>query len=156
MTGAGDEELDRGLCASDADREQVIDTLKTAFAHGRLDRDEFDLRVGLALASRTRADLAAITADIPCEVAGPSLPSKRARPRKEVSVKAGAAIIAAPVLAGAMATVISSVAPVTKAPAAAGVFILFILALGIISTAIVATLIRVILLIAARARKAGR
>ena len=42
------------------------------------------------------------------------------------------------------------------APAAAGVFILFILALGIISTAIVATLIRVILLIAARARKAGR
>ena len=53
------------LQASRADREEVVDTLKVAFVQGRLDRDEFDLRVGQALASRTYADLAAITADIP-------------------------------------------------------------------------------------------
>ena len=52
------------LRASHADREQVIEVLKAAFVQGRLDRDEFDLRAGRALASRTYADLAALTADI--------------------------------------------------------------------------------------------
>ena len=45
------------LRASHADREQVIDKLKAAFVQGRLPRDEFDLRVGQALASQTYADL---------------------------------------------------------------------------------------------------
>jgi len=54
--------------ASHADREQVIDMLKAAFVRGRLAKDEFDLRVGRVLASRTYADLGAVTADIP---AGP-------------------------------------------------------------------------------------
>ena len=53
------------LRASHADREQVIGTLKAAFVQGRLARDEFDLRVGRALASRTYAELAAVTADLP-------------------------------------------------------------------------------------------
>ncbi len=61
------------LRASHADREQVVDVLKTAFVQGRLDLDEFDLRVGQALTSRTYADLAALTADIPARLA-------RARP----------------------------------------------------------------------------
>ena len=52
------------LGASHADREQVIEVLKAAFVQGRLDRDEFDLRVGGALVLRTYADLAALTADI--------------------------------------------------------------------------------------------
>ena len=52
------------LRASDADRERVIDTLKTAFVHGRLARDELGVRTGLALTSRTYGELAAITADI--------------------------------------------------------------------------------------------
>jgi hypothetical protein len=51
--------------ASHADREQVIDMLKTAFVQGRLAKDELDLRVGQVLASRTHADLGALTADIP-------------------------------------------------------------------------------------------
>jgi hypothetical protein len=51
--------------ASDADREQVIDTLKVAFVQGRLTRDELDVRAGQTFASRTYAELAAITADIP-------------------------------------------------------------------------------------------
>jgi uncharacterized protein DUF1707 len=67
MTGPGDE-LAGGygsMRASHADREQVIGVLKVAFAQGRLDRDEFDLRADQALAAKTYADLAALTADIP-------------------------------------------------------------------------------------------
>jgi hypothetical protein len=43
----------------------VIELLKVAFVQGRLTQDELDTRVGLALASRTYADLADLTADIP-------------------------------------------------------------------------------------------
>ena len=53
------------LRAGHADREQVIETLKTAFVHGLLTKDELDLRAGQALSARTYADLAALTADIP-------------------------------------------------------------------------------------------
>src|SRR5579862_6496356 len=51
--------------AAHADREQAIDTLKTAFVHGQLTKDELDARAGQALAARTYADLAALTTDIP-------------------------------------------------------------------------------------------
>ena len=69
MAGPGDEIAAgaggrRHLRASHADREQVIDTLKAAFVQGRLDKDEFDLRVGQTFASRTYAQLAVITADL--------------------------------------------------------------------------------------------
>ena len=53
------------LRASVADREQVIDMLKVAFAQGRLTKEELDLRAGQAFASRTYADLTAVTADLP-------------------------------------------------------------------------------------------
>jgi DUF1707 SHOCT-like domain len=53
------------LRASDADREQAIDTIKVAFAQGRLTMEELDLRAGQAFAARTYADLAAVTADLP-------------------------------------------------------------------------------------------
>jgi len=51
--------------ASHADREQVIDALKAGFVQGMLTKDELDARLGQALASRTRIDLAAVTADLP-------------------------------------------------------------------------------------------
>ena len=54
--------------ASHADCEQVIGALKAAFVQGMLAKDEFDLRVGQAFASQTRAELAAITADLPAEL----------------------------------------------------------------------------------------
>lgn len=57
------------LRASHADREQVIDTLKAAFVQGFLAKDEFDVRVGQTFGSRTYAELAAITADIPAGLA---------------------------------------------------------------------------------------
>jgi hypothetical protein len=62
------------LRASHADREQVIGTLKAAFVQGRLDKDEFDLRVGQTFASRTYADLAVVTADIPAGLSLAQLP----------------------------------------------------------------------------------
>jgi Domain of unknown function (DUF1707) len=53
------------MLASDADREHVVETLKAAFVQGRLTIDELRLRAGLALASRTYAELAVVIADIP-------------------------------------------------------------------------------------------
>ena len=56
---------DGRLRVSRDDREQAVELLKTAFVDERLTREELDARVGQALASRTRADLTAVTADIP-------------------------------------------------------------------------------------------
>ena len=53
------------LRASHADREYVIDRLKAAFVQGLLNKNEFDLRVGQTFASRTYAELAAVTVGIP-------------------------------------------------------------------------------------------
>jgi uncharacterized protein DUF1707 len=53
------------MLASDADREQVVEILTAAFVQGRLTLDELRLRAGLALASRTYAELAPMIADIP-------------------------------------------------------------------------------------------
>jgi hypothetical protein len=62
------------LRASHAGREQVIGVLKAAFVQGRLGKDEFDLRVGQAFASRTYAELAAVTADLPAGLAAAQPP----------------------------------------------------------------------------------
>ena len=58
------------LRASHADREQVIGPLKTAFVQGRLTEDELGARAGQVYASRTYAELAEVTADIPAEPTG--------------------------------------------------------------------------------------
>jgi len=78
------------LRASDADREQVIDTLKDAFVQGRLTMDELGMRTGQALVSRTYAELTAITADIPgrpIEVP-PPMPARPAAARRPINKKA--------------------------------------------------------------------
>ena len=90
MAGPGNEmaagAAGRGrLRASHADREQVIDTLKTAFVRGVLAKDEFDLRVGLTFASRTNAELAALTADLPARLTAAQPPGPvRARGERPV------------------------------------------------------------------------
>jgi DUF1707 SHOCT-like domain len=66
----------------------LIATLKAAFIRGRLTRDELDLRVGQTLGSRTYAELAAITADLPAEVAAAQSARIAARPRDLRSEKA--------------------------------------------------------------------
>ena len=67
------------LRASHADREHVVDVLKAAFVQGRLTKDEFDMRVGQTFASRTYAELAALTADIPAGLIGAQPLRKPAR-----------------------------------------------------------------------------
>jgi hypothetical protein len=62
------------LRASHADRDRVIGILKAAFVQGMLAKDEFDLRVGQTLASRTYAELSALTADLPAWLAAAEPP----------------------------------------------------------------------------------
>ena len=63
------------LRSSAADRERAADVLKAAFAEGRLDQDEYSERVGQVHASRTYAELAALTADLPVGPLGVLFPS---------------------------------------------------------------------------------
>ena len=100
-----------GLRAARADRERVIDLLKAAFVQGRLAQDEFAARVGQALASRTYAELAAVTADIPAELVGalPRRPPVRAQ--RQISFNTaitGGACMAGLVNVGLMAVLLSS------------------------------------------------
>ena len=98
MTEPGDEvaaDAEGGdrLRACHASRERVIGTLKAAFAQGRLTEDEYDARVGQASASRTHAELAALTADLPAGLAAARLPKA-----SDVRTGACAIIVAASVL----------------------------------------------------------
>ena len=72
MAGAGDEIVAAGgyFLASDADRRRVVDTLRAAYAEGRLTEAEFGSRVAQTAGSRTYAQLATLTADIPVGPAG--------------------------------------------------------------------------------------
>ena len=74
------------LMASDANREQVIDTLTAAFAQGRLTKEELDLRAGQTFAARTCAELAALTADLPAGLTRtqPVRKPAQAQPRQPV------------------------------------------------------------------------
>ncbi len=98
--------LGRGrLRASDADREQAIDTLKAAFVQGWLTREQLGVRAAQALVSRTYAELAAATDGIPdrlAEVTGPPAP-QAGRARKPVprTVAALAASLLIPATMGA-------------------------------------------------------
>ena len=149
MTEPGDRAAAHGgFRASDADRERAVERLKTAFVHGMLARDEFDQRIGLALSSRTHADLAALTADISADVAGTAQPARPARPRRNPSVTAGAAIVAVPVIAGGIVTAAHD------GPLAAAFFIVVCVFVVGIPTAIVVAVMRAILL--AEARQARR
>ncbi|HEY9289824.1 MAG TPA: DUF1707 domain-containing protein [Microlunatus sp.] len=53
-----------GLRASDADRDQVATVLSTAYAEGRLTREEHDERLNQAMVAKTFAELIPITQDL--------------------------------------------------------------------------------------------
>lgn len=102
-TGPGDEMAAAAagggrLRASQADREHVVDALKAAFVQGRLDKAEFDTRVGEAFTARTYAELAAVSADIPVPRAAAQSPALPLRSPGDKTVTRGVhAIIAATV-----------------------------------------------------------
>ena len=94
MAGPGNEITARAkghsqLRASHVDREQVIELLKAAFVQGRLGKDEFELRVGQVLASRTYADLAVLTDDIPAGLTGAQrlVPARESSDNKAVRLR---------------------------------------------------------------------
>jgi len=93
------------LRASDADREQAIDTLKTAFVQGWLTREQLRQRVGQTLVSRTYAELAAVTDSIPARLIGvvgpPAVPAGRARKPVSRKLPACVACVIIPAMLGA-------------------------------------------------------
>ena len=91
-----------GLRAGHADRERVIEALKAAFVDGRLTKDELAARTGRALAARTYADLAALTADLPAEPAAaeqvPAVPAPAIRrPMARAGAISGVCLVTATV-----------------------------------------------------------
>ena len=114
MTGPDEGALPgRGhLRAAQSDREQAITMLKAAYAQGRLTMDELEVRVGRAFASRTYAELAALTADIPADSPAASLaatgsaaagrpPSTPARTMARAARRSGICLLLAVALAEA-------------------------------------------------------
>ena len=119
--------------ASDADREAVVDVLKTAFVHGLLTRDELGTRTGQALTARTYAELAGITTGITGLTARPAESrAPRKRVNKKVVAWSACGIVLAPALGAAfftfyggflvmflftfLGTVMSSKSPVERRP----------------------------------------
>ncbi|MDL4775178.1 MULTISPECIES: DUF1707 and DUF4870 domain-containing protein [Thermomonosporaceae] len=52
------------LRVSDAEREPVIQRLQEAYADGRVDHEEFEMRMHLAMTAKTRSDLAVVCRDL--------------------------------------------------------------------------------------------
>jgi hypothetical protein len=140
------------LRASHADREQVVDLLKAAFVRGRLTRDELDGRVGQALAARTYAELAVLTADLPAEperapTAAPAPAPARASTQNRSAnraVKSGVCAI------GAVIVVLSGTVLALGQPAAAVLVVIFMTVLAAVATAFVSALIAVSLKVESR------
>jgi hypothetical protein len=98
------------LRASDADREHVVGTLKAAYVHGLVTKDEFDARVSQTFAARTYAELALIVAGL--AAAPPPLrpgPAK-VRPPVDANLKPGERAIMATGLLAALALVVALLA----------------------------------------------
>ena len=53
------------MLASHQDRDRAVEYLTTAFAEGRMAKEEYDARMGQALAARTYADLDVLMDDLP-------------------------------------------------------------------------------------------
>jgi len=93
------------LRASDTERERAVDALKAAYVQDRLTKDEFDDRLGEALAAGTYAELAILTEDIP--VGPPVARPARRPPRRRAGNAArwsAAGLVAPALLAVALAS----------------------------------------------------
>lgn len=72
------------LRASDADRDQVAEVMSTAFAEGRLGREEYDERLDALLRAKTFDDLVGLTRDL--VVVGTPAPSTPPAERQSYAV----------------------------------------------------------------------
>jgi hypothetical protein len=66
--------------AAAVDKERAVDVLKAGFAEGRLTKEEYEDRVGQAYTSRSYAELARITADLPSGPLGALSPRPQTPP----------------------------------------------------------------------------
>jgi Domain of unknown function (DUF1707) len=71
----------RNLRASNADRDQVANLLSTAYAEGRLTREEHDERLDQLLAAKTFDDLLPITRDLVPAAPAAAVPAPRSESR---------------------------------------------------------------------------
>jgi hypothetical protein len=141
--------------ASHADREQAVEVLKAAFVQGRLDKHEFDARVGQAFASRTYLELAAVTADIPPEpLPAKPLPAEPiparpipAKPEGNRGVRSGLAVIA---VGTGLASFVWAAALITDNPIA--IFVALAITLAYAGTLMLAGSV----MLESRPRKRGR
>jgi Domain of unknown function (DUF1707) len=72
------------LRASDADRDQVATLLSTAYAEGRLSREEHDERIDQLMAAKTFDDLLPITGDL--VMVGPPAPVATPQPSSRFAI----------------------------------------------------------------------
>jgi len=110
------------LRASDADRELVINRIKAAYVYGLVTKDELDARLGLTLLSRTYAELAVVTADLPARPGGVDV-QRPARARDLVpsaNITAGDRVV----MGTATLAVLALVAALLTGNPAAGMFLL--------------------------------
>jgi hypothetical protein len=136
--GEGSADEQGQLRASHADRDQAIDVLKAAFVQGRLTKGEFDLRVGRVFASRTYADLGALTADLPGLVTGAQSSGNAREPGRALSFKTAAgvgAVGATPAVTSAAVVMMQS----SGVPAVAGVLLVGLT--GVLVTVLLAALL---------------
>jgi hypothetical protein len=141
--------------ASHADRERAVEALKAAFVQGRLDKREFDTRVGQAFASRTYLELAAVTADIPPEpLPAKPLPAEPiparpipAKPQGNRGVRSGLAVIA---VGTGLASFVWAAALITDNPIA--IFVALAITLAYAGTLMLAGSV----MLESRPRKRGR
>jgi uncharacterized protein DUF1707 len=123
------------LRTSRADRDQVIEVVKAAFIQGRLTKDEFEARIDQALTSRTYAELAAVTADIPVGLTDTQRvhefkpPRRPARKRTRVSMNTA-------ITAGAFVAIATNLAMVAALVAGNGVAVIAVAAFFAVATAV--------------------
>ena len=91
------------LRAADSDREQATETLRSAAAEGRLDADELEQRLEIALGARTYSELAALVADLPApgRGAGERRPARRRGSERAAFLATAAVLVAIWALTGA-------------------------------------------------------
>ena len=124
--------------------EQTIETLKAGFVQGRLTKDEFDLRVSQTLTSRTYADLATLTADLPARLPGARLWHEPAPPQVPPVNK--------PLLWGAYAVLVAAVGSMALAFPAGS---LLLLTAGVLAVLIAAPVAGALTLDAWREDRSG-
>ena len=93
---------DDDLRASQDERDRVVERLRTHAGEGRLELDELEERVELALRARTRGDLAVLLRDMP------RVPNRERSRRQRTVARASAAMALLPLL---LAIVLFSAAP---------------------------------------------